>query len=201
MQAEDRIHSTPSVVGDTVLSTGCDGYLRRIHIADGSEVSKTPLNAYCGASPAVMGDRVFVGTFENFVLGVDVSAAKVIWQYQNSEREFPYLSCAAVTDGAVFVGGRDKLMHALDPKTGKEKWTFRTGGRIDGSPVIVGDRVLFGSGDGIVYALDAATGKEQWRYETGAAFYASPAVGGGRMVISADDGVIYCFGGCSAEAK
>ncbi|MFO0947040.1 MAG: PQQ-binding-like beta-propeller repeat protein [Planctomycetota bacterium] len=43
----------------------------------------------------------------------------------------------------VFIGGRNKLMHALDAATGAVKWTHATEGRVDSSPVISGDRVLF----------------------------------------------------------
>ena len=34
-----------------------------------------------------------------------------------------------MTSEAVVLGGRDKLIHALDPKTGEELWTFMTKAR------------------------------------------------------------------------
>ncbi len=85
-------------------------------------------------------------------------------------------------------------MHALNPKSGEPLWQFTTKGRVDGSPVVAGKRVLFGSADGRIYGLDLQTGQKVWQYEAGGSFLASPAIAAGRMVIASDDGVIYCFG-------
>ena len=56
-------------------------------------------------------------------------------------------------------------MHAVDRADGKPAWTFRTRGRVDSSPVLAGDRLVFGSEDGRLYVLDAGTGQETWSYE------------------------------------
>jgi len=101
-----------------------------------------------------------------------------------------------VTDDLVIIGSRDKHLHCVDRKTGELKWSFQTRGRVDSSPVLVGNRVYFGSADKNVYAVDINTGKEVWKYYAKQSFTGSPAVGGGYLVIGADstDGKIYCFG-------
>ena len=38
-------------------------------------------------------------------------------------------------------GGRDKKLHCVDRATGKKLWWFPTKRKVDGSPVIVGDKV------------------------------------------------------------
>jgi outer membrane protein assembly factor BamB len=114
--------------------------------------------------------------------------------YQNPDREFPYYSSPAVNERIVVIGGRDKEVHGLDARTGRQIWSFRTGSRVDSSPVILGDRVFVGSSDGNLYALDTSSGKEAWRFETGAGIFASPAIADDRLVISSDEGVVYCFG-------
>ncbi|HEY1065573.1 MAG TPA: PQQ-binding-like beta-propeller repeat protein, partial [Pirellulales bacterium] len=72
--------------------------------------------------------------------------------------------------------------------------SFSAKGRIDGSPVIVGDRAYIGSDDGRLYGLSVATGEKVWEYEAGGKFASSPAVVDGRLVIGNDDGKLYCFG-------
>ncbi len=52
---------------------------------------------------------------------------------------------------------------AFDANTGKEKWRFTAGGRIDSSPTIVKGRCIFGSHDGYLYALSLADGQLAWR--------------------------------------
>ena len=127
--------------------------------------------------------------------GVNWRKPAIVWIYQHPQRQLAYRSSAAVTDRAVFVGGRDKNVHAIDRASGKVLWTFPTRGRVDSSPVLVGSRVFVGSADGRLYAINAESGKEIWQYDAGKGFTASPAVGGRRLMIGNDDGVLYCFGG------
>ena len=91
------------------------------------------------------------------------------------------------------VGGRDKMIHAIDASSGKAAWTFATRARVDSSPAVAGGRVYIGSSDGRLYVLDLATGQKQWEFDAGAAITASPAIAGGRVVVGSQDGVIYCL--------
>ena len=196
-ELEDRAHATPAIAGPHVLIAGCDAHLHVVKLADGTLVRKVPLDSVTGCSPAVRGQRVFLGTYGERVLGVDWQAGRVLWRFEDSERSFPYLSSAAVTENLVIVGGRDKRLHALDQQTGQQRWQFVTKGRVDSSPVVVGERVFVGSADGNLYAVKLADGKALWRFEAGGGIYASPAVADGCLVIGTEDGVIYCFGGQS----
>jgi outer membrane protein assembly factor BamB len=150
--------------------------------------------AYTGASPALSGNHAWYGTFDNQVLSVDLAARKVSWRYEHPQRKFPFYSSAALADGLVVLGGRDKLVHALDAATGKERWTFATQARVDSSPAVAAGRVYIGSSDGRLYVLDLKTGAKLFAFEAGAALTASPAIAGGRVVIGTDDGRVYCLG-------
>ena len=103
-------------------------------------------------------------------------------------------SKTAVAEDIVVVGSHDKLIHAVNPKSGRQLWAFPTRRNVDGSPVIVGNRVFIGSDDGRLYALDRKTGKAIWQFEVGGSVLASPAVAAGRLVIGTDNGDLYCFG-------
>ena len=141
-----------------------------------------------------MGDHAYYGTFENEVLAVDLTARRVLWRYKPTERQFPFYSSAAVDQGLVVLGGRDKVVHALDAATGRARWTFATKGRVDSSPVIAGGRAYVGSADGRVYALDLADGRPAEEFEAGGPITASPALAGGRLVIGTQDGQLFCLG-------
>jgi outer membrane protein assembly factor BamB len=194
VQTQGPVHATPAVHEGVAYIAGCDEILRAIRIADGRELFKMSSGAYTGASPAIVGSRAFYGTYESEVLAVDLAARKFIWRYRHPERNFPFLSSAAVADGRVFVGGRDKMVHALAAATGKAIWTFTTQARIDSSPAVAGGVVWVGSNDGRLYALDATSGKSLWEFEAGAPLSASPAIAGGRLVIGSQDGRVYCLG-------
>lgn len=193
-ETQGRVHGTPGLGGRYALVAGCDEDLHVIDMDTGKSQRKVSLGSVSGASAAVVGSRVYVGTYGHKVLAIDWESGTIIWTFADPDRDFPIMSSAAVTKDAVIVGGRDKRLRMLDPRDGKQIWAFVTKGRIDGSPVLVGNRVLFGSGDGNLYALDKKTGRELWRFESGAPFSASPAVGADRLVIGNEDGVLYCFG-------
>ena len=76
----------------------------------------------------------------------------------------------ALAGGALFVGGDDSTVYALDPKTGCAHWTFNAAGAVRSGVILgtwkAGDaaapRVYFGDVLGKEYALDARTGKVVW---------------------------------------
>ena len=86
------------------------------------------------------------------------------------------------------------MVHALDAKTGKARWTFMTNARVESSPAIVGNRVFVGSTDGRLYELDLLKGAKVWDFDAGAAITASPAVANGRIIFGTHDGRVYCLG-------
>ena len=188
------VHCTPAVVEGKTFISGCDSQLRVIDIEQGKEISSVYIEAQTGASPAVYGDELYVGHFGNQLLGINWKKSQIQWRYEHPVRRFAFYSSPAVTENMVLVGGRDKMVHGLDRKTGKLRWTFPTKGQVDSSPVIVGDRVFIGSRDGNLYELDLETGQELWRFQTGGPITASPAVAEDRLVIGNEQGKVFCFG-------
>jgi outer membrane protein assembly factor BamB len=194
VQTEGPVHATPAVRDGLAFIAGCDEMFRAIRIADGKQAFAIRAGAYTGASPALDGNRAYFGTFSFEVLALDLNERKIVWRHSDPERRFPFYSSAALSNGLVIVGGRDKLVHAIDAATGQPKWTFTTRARVDSSPAVAGGRVYVGSSDGRLYVLDVATGERRWEFDAGSGLTASPAIAAGRVVIGSQDGVLYCFG-------
>lgn len=193
-ETEGPVHATAAVGDGMTYVSGCDEVLRAIRVADGSEVFQVPSGGYTGASAALAAGRAFYGNFENQVLAVDLQARKVAWRYEHKERKFPFYSSAALPEGRVVLGGRDKMVHCLDAVTGAPRWTFATRARVDSSPAVAGGRVYVGSSDGRLYVLELATGALVQEQELGAPLTASPALASGRLVIGSEDGLVACLG-------
>ncbi len=195
-ETQGPVNCTPAIVGNRTFVTGCDEHLRVINIDTGKEETDIHLGTYLIASPAVVNEILFVGTYASEVVAIDWQAKQTLWTFKDQDRDFPYHSCAAVTADRVIVGGRDKRLHCLDRKTGKQVWFKETKGKVDSSPVVVGNRVFVGSEDGNLYAFNLATGEELWKFNDGKSFSASPAVGEGCLIIGSEssDGFVYCFG-------
>ncbi|MDA0839731.1 MAG: PQQ-binding-like beta-propeller repeat protein [Planctomycetota bacterium] len=194
LESDGRVHATPAISAEKTFIAGCDGMLRVIEVKDGKEVGKVELGAYSGCSPALEGSKAYVGTFGNSVLGIDWKEGKKIWEFADQDRGFPFISSAAISNGKVVIGGRDKRIHCFDATSGKVLWQFETKARVESSPVIAGDHVWCGSEDGNLYRINLNTGKEIWKFESGSTITASPSIAHGKLVIGNGDGVIYCFG-------
>lgn len=190
------VHCAPAVVDGVTFIAGCDEHLRVIDVKTGEQAAEIKLETYLIASPAVIGNMLYVGTYASEVVAVDWKERKIIWKYETGQASFPFHSSAAVIDNLVVIGGRDKLVHAIDRATGVAKWTFPTRAKIDSSPAVVGDRVFIGSTDGNLYELGLIDGQERWKFNAGKPISAAPSVGEGVLVIGCEsrDGRLYCFG-------
>lgn len=195
-ETDGYVNCSPAIVENFTFVTGCDEQLRVIDIETGKQHSHMPLETYLIASPALMGDSLYVGTYASEIISVNWKDLKVEWRYKDPQKEFPYHSSAAVTSDYVVAGGRDKQVHCVERKTGKSVWDFGTRGRVDSSPVILGNRVFIGSSDDNLYELDLKTGKTNWKKNLGDDITASPAIGSGHLIIGTEsrNGALYCFG-------
>ena len=140
------------------------------------------------SSPAVSAGLVYFGSYDSNFYAVDAVTGQLKWKFQTGgERRFAarhlhgaepaaetmpdpfdfFLSSLVVWNGAVYFGGGDTYIYALDTASGAMKWKFKTGDVVHASPAISSGILFVGSWDSYFYALDAATGKEKWRFKTG----------------------------------
>ncbi len=193
-KTNDYINGAPAVVdGRWVVFGGCDAKLHVVNLADGVLVHSIPAEAYIPASIGTFGTMAFCGNYANQTVAFDVPGGKVAWTYQ--DRAMPFFSSPAVNDRLVLIGSRDKSLHAINRTTGEAVWKFKTGGRVEGSPIVFTDGVVFGSADGRLYAASLDTGAELWRLELGEALVASPAFGENLLVLGGEKGTVFALRG------
>ncbi len=192
-ETQDFINGSPAVVdGRYVVFGGCDAQLHVVNLADGSLVRMIPTDAQIINSIATRGAIAFCGNYANQALGFDIAEGKVTWVYQ--DRNLPFYSSPGLSEDLLFIGSRDKHLHAIDQDSGMAAWKYRTGARVEGSPIVFDDAVVFGSDDGRIYALKLDSGEEIWKLDLGEGLSASPAFGYGNIVISGEDGTVFALG-------
>ena len=81
-----------------------------------------------------------------------------------------------------------KLADAYEPA-----WTYKTGGAVLSSAVIVDGVVYVGSEDKNLHAIDAKTGKKKWAFTAESLIDASPVVDNDVVYIGTDGGVLYAI--------
>jgi len=75
------------------------------------------------------------------------------------------LTQPVVVGNLLCIAARDThTLYALDAATGRQRWHFVAGGRIDSPPTIHNGLVLFGCADGWVYCLRAGDGELAWKF-------------------------------------
>jgi len=191
--AGDRVNGAPAVANGVALVSGCDAHLHGLDLQTGAEKFSTDLGSLAPGSPAVFEGGIVIGTDGGRVVCVSPDGQKQQWVYEQVGDKSMVYSSAAVSEGVVVAGARDRQVHAIDAKTGKPLWTFKTRGDVDSSPAIAAGRVYVGSRDKKFYVLDLKTGKPLWDFTAGRAILASPAVAHGVVVVGDTDGSLYCL--------
>jgi outer membrane protein assembly factor BamB len=91
----------------------------------------------------------------------------------------------------VFVGGMDNALRAFRANDGAMLWRFQALGRVDSTPVISDENVIFGAGDGAVYSISAETGRLAWRTLVGAEVtHAAVRFGETILVVTGADAIV-----------
>jgi outer membrane protein assembly factor BamB len=193
-KTDGPIYGSVAIADGKTFLVGCDSQMHVIDVAKGKQESSVDLEGQSGATAAILGDRLYVGTMRNEVRAIDWKKGEVVWTYKGKRGGQAFFSSPAVTEKFVVIGSRDKFVHCIDRKTGVAAWTFPTGDRVDSSPVVVGDKVVVGSMDSHVYVLDLATGTLIQKIKVDGAVTGSPAVVGGLVLIGTQKGTLYCLG-------
>jgi outer membrane protein assembly factor BamB len=140
--------------------------LAGIDAGDGKVLWSTPVEAFRGMNiltPTPMGDHVFTATYGGGTFFFKVNseggkqAPKPVWQ----DKTEGYMSSPVVIDGKVYLYGRDKRLHCLDPKAGKVLWSTRKKFGDYWSMVANKDRILALDEEGTLLLIRANPGEFQ----------------------------------------
>ena len=108
-------------------SRGCDEQFRAIRLADGKVLFEIPLGAYTGA---VAGRSTATAPTSarstTRCSRIDLRARKIAWRYRESRSAVSRsIRRRRSANGRVIVGGRDKLVHAIDAATRQSRLDVR----------------------------------------------------------------------------
>lgn len=142
----DSVRSSPAVVRrdgwDHVFFGSEDGRLyamRFQHVAGTDSLERmwtAPTEGAVRTSPAVDGERVYVGSDDGGMYAFDHGSGERLWRYEAGPR---IRSSPAVGGDAVYFGDNSGTVHALDPEDGEMLWSYDTGDYVRSSPAVTGD--------------------------------------------------------------
>lgn len=134
--------------------------------AFGVDATGRPLVVFGSSSP------------DNAVYAVNALTGTRVWRFQtevfhpdNDVGAGPTISAPGVNgfvDGVAYISGKNKIVYALNLRTGAKLWEYRirdqswgTAGATRSTAALVGNRLLVGYGAGLL-ALEATTGSRVW---------------------------------------
>ena len=166
-----------------------------LHCVDESDGSVIWNNSLSGngsvSTPAVAGDRVFVGSCDGDLYCVNTTNGDTIWnlKVEPSPGYYGVASSPLIHNGMVYVVSHsDGRMHAVD-FDGVEQWNYSASGGSDNymSVATDGNKLFFGGGNAMD-CVDIATHDEGWTFEVGNAVTTTPAVEAGVVYFATGKG-------------
>ena len=163
-----------------VLFGGCDSWIRVINCKTGLQTDSLLMDSYVPASPAIMGDYVYVGDYAGNIYELYLEGGKIVRQRKilaATDEGGSFVSVPAITDNRLFVLSNDRYLYSIDRIDGTIKWKYMLKGKVgESSPVVCFDKVIVCTKTGIVSILDTESGDLKWEYDTGEQIVGSPAV-------------------------
>lgn len=112
------------------------------------------LSSRIHASPAVDGERAFIGAFNGRVMAVTLDDGDLVWQeqYSNAVKSSPVIA----NDTLVMIhdeSGTVRWLRDIHTSAATLNKTFEAGTLIEATPAIAGDRLFISTNQGTTYAL------------------------------------------------
>jgi outer membrane protein assembly factor BamB len=209
-EAGAAIYSGVSLQGSDILWFGTmDGSLVGLHRQKRQEVLRLRTAGGVTTTPVFAGGRLVIGS-RDYLLHAFDPEGRPAWTFSYW---FSWIeSTPAVRDGLLYVGGSDYArVSAIDPATGRARWSTVVHGLSWGTPLVTARHVFAGTVNqnlagtlidhraGLV-KLDRATGAVRWRLELPraaegqfAGYPGGPAFVEGRVVVAGLDGWLVAY--------
>lgn len=143
------------------------------------------------SSPAVEGDRVFVGDDLGRLTAYTLKKGKKLWCFEAGQR---IVGTPAVDEGVVVFGSADKHIYGLDVETGHPLWTVEAGAPVLGAVTIADGTAYIGASDHTLRAIDLHSGEVRWAYgEVKGYIETKPLVTVDKVIFGAWDNTLYAL--------
>jgi outer membrane protein assembly factor BamB len=206
------IIASPTVCDGVIYVGAKDGGFSALDRATGRTRWRFVADAPVTASAAIAGGLAYFQSDAGTIYAVRAADGKLAWK-RRTGADLPFMnykpgvdfwdywaSSPLYADGAIYIGGGDGVVRALDARSGAVIWTYAAHGRVRATPATDGRRIFVGGFDGAMYALDRADGKLVWSFQTKGnddfkigSIQSSAAVADGLVVFGSRDYRLYAL--------
>ena len=195
---------------DTLMFGTMDGSVVLLDCHSRREILRVKTGGGVVTTPVVAVGRLIVGSRDYLLHAFNLADGSLAWKFSYW---FSWIeSTPVLAGGLIYVGASDySRVTALDPATGKVRWSTPVHGMNWGSPLVTPDRVFTGTASqnipgtaiahtGGIMALERATGAVKWQVlatpapENGFGGYAgSLALAGDKVIAAGFDGTLVAY--------
>ena len=193
--ARGRVYVANRIGGSGTLGLYC------LNETTGEIIWYNPIGGFGGVStPAISGDRLFVGSYTGDLYCVNASDGTTVWNrtIEPNPAWYGVGSCPLIYGSTVFVNtASDGALFAFD-FDGNEMWniTTTTGSYGDGSsaiyyisPAAHDGKIFFGGSGPALYCVNIGTRTEVWNFSTVGTVSTTPAVDYGMVYFATEERV------------
>ncbi len=177
------VHASPAVANGVVYVGSWDTYFYALDAATGAERWKfktgedEAIHNQTGiqSSAAVADGVAYFGCRDGKLYALDAAGGQLRWVFDNKGSWV--IGSPAVHQGVVYFATSDSaLFHAVDAKTGADRFSLSLKWPMFSSPAVAGPFVYLGSHEGKLTAIDSRSGQVAWIYQTDASRERGPAL-------------------------
>jgi outer membrane protein assembly factor BamB len=212
-RARHYIEFPPAVAYDKVFVAQQRGYFFALDAATGKQLWIKNFHRCAAASPTVWRGVVYQVLMHELpcrknqagatglLIAMNARTGRELWSFRPGAIE----SSPLIVDGVIYFGSWDRNVYAIDVRTKKVKWRFRTDDKVVAGPAYAHGTIYVPTNSGHIYAINARTGRQRWRNASFSRFgrreyfYATPTVAYGRVFIGNADGYVYSYGATSGK--
>ena len=152
--------------------------------------------------PIAANGKIYVSTARGLYT-FNASDGELLWVYP-TELPLGHSPTIANVNGRsiAFVGGYDRIIHAIDANSGKKISTytpFEAAAGFETNPLVVNNTIYAGNRDGNFYAFDAVSGNLKWKYKTNGPILFSAAYKNGIIYFASNDARAYALNATSGS--
>ena len=194
---DGAITSSPTVWGHHLyIGTQGERYtLKTLDLHTGKVLWKREIGDVA-ASPAVVQNRVCVGTQNGTFFAFDSACGDTLWTFAAGDQIH---TSAALYDTILYLGSADHFLYALSVDTGRLIWKADVGTGIYATPALSQGRVYVGAADGQFHCFDGQDGTVYWTFKAGGPIYSSAAVVNHHIYWGSNDGGVYALSASTGE--
>ncbi len=176
------------VVADGTLYVGSHFEFLALDAGTGDIRWSRDMPGLVNSSPAVAGDKVYVGATDTKVWAFDKLTGETRWTFETNN----YISSSPlISNGFLFIGSGDHYMYALDAETGGKLWDFRTADLVTSPPALHNGVLYFTSQDDSLYSVNYRTGEGRMQFRTrGLGAFDPPVVANGLVYMPSGSGIL-----------